>query len=113
MIPIIVIVASGIPAGTEAKEKTKKAYLRISTKERAKDLYQRVSAVDIMPLCLSGTTSANACYQREQKRLMERFDQIQRNGADSLTLSSATLWPPLWTLRLRLLQSPLTLLTSS
>jgi hypothetical protein len=89
-LPSIVIVTSKFAPRAETEDEAKRAFLWMLREETTKDLYQRVSAIDIVALFPKGAISTEARYRRVKGRLMERSDQVRKNREDSRVLFFAT-----------------------
>ncbi len=88
--PRVVIVTDRIPSGMENEKEARKAFLWLLSEETKRDLFEQVSAIEIIALFPAGALSVNARHRLLKERIMSGSDQVRKNREQSRSLFSVT-----------------------
>jgi hypothetical protein len=88
--PRVVIVTEKMPPGAEREKEARKAFLWLLREETTIDLFERISAIDIVALFPNDKMSVEARHRRLKECLLNTSDQVRKNREDTRTLFSAT-----------------------
>ncbi|KIV98497.1 uncharacterized protein PV09_09699 [Verruconis gallopava] len=85
-----VIVTEKIPTGVENEKEARKVFLWLPSAETKRDLFEQVSAIDMIELFSAGALSVNACHRLLKERIMSGSDQVRKDRELSRCHFSAT-----------------------
>lgn len=88
--PRVVIVTEKIPSGVENEKEARKAFLWLLSEETKRDLFEQVSAIEIIALFPAGALSVNARHRLLKERIMSGSDQVRKSREQSRCLFSVT-----------------------
>ena len=77
--PRVVIVTEKIPPGAENEKEARKAFLWLLSEEMTGDLFEQISAIDIIALFPAGSLSVDARHRLLKERIMSGSDQVQKS----------------------------------
>jgi len=86
----VVIVTEKIPSGVENEKEARKAFLWLLSEETKRDLFEQVSAIEIIALFPAGALSVNARHRLLKERIMSGSDQVRQHREQSRYLFSVT-----------------------
>jgi hypothetical protein len=88
--PRVVIVTEKIPSGVENEKEARKAFLWLLSEETKRDLFEQVSAIEIIALFPAGALSVNARHRLLKERIMSGSDQVRQSREQFRSLFSVT-----------------------
>lgn len=88
--PRVVIVTDKVSPGLESEKEARAAFLWMLSEETTVDLFEQISAIDVVALFPKDTMSMDARYRRIKERLMDASDQVRKNREGTRTLFSTT-----------------------
>jgi hypothetical protein len=86
--PRVVIVTEKIPPGAENEKEARKAFLWLLSEETTRDLFEQISAIDIIALFPAGSLSVDARHRLLKERIMSGSDQVRKTREDVRLLFS-------------------------
>ena len=86
--PRVAIVTEKIPPGAETEKEARKAFLWLLSEETKRDLFDQISAIDIIALFPAGLISVDARHRLLKERIMSGSDQVRKNREDTRWLFS-------------------------
>jgi hypothetical protein len=88
--PRVVLVTANIPVGVKSEKKARAEFLTMLRRETSNDLFDLVSAIDVIALFPSGSISVDARHRLLKERLLDSLDRSQKTRRDARMLFSAT-----------------------
>jgi len=82
----VVVVTEKIPLGAESEKQARTALLCLLQEETTRDLFEQVSAIDVIALFPNGSLSVDARYRPLKERLRVDLDQVRKNREDARSL---------------------------
>jgi hypothetical protein len=88
--PRVVIVTEKFPLGAETENEARKAFLSLLSEETTRDLFEQISAIDIIALFPAGSLSVSARHRRLKECIMSGSDQVRKSREETKLLFSLT-----------------------
>jgi len=88
--PRVVIVTETILPGAENEKEARKAFLWLLSEETTRDLFDQISAIEIIALFPAGSLSVDARHRLLKERIMSGSDQLRKTREDLRSLFSFT-----------------------
>lgn len=88
--PQVIVVTDKIPVGAESEHTARQKVHRLISIETELDVFDHVSAIDVVALLPSGSLSAEARYRPLKERLLSSSDQVRYQKQAAQRLFSAT-----------------------